>query len=124
MHNIAQGTQWIKVSFFIILVLVVFRAPRHRTSPSCLRMPADIIRLDSRQAIQKYIKANNDLGVVTDAMFKSHVNRAIASGEKSGDFLRPKGEFRTFRSHPNLLCLHALHVSTKTRHHTHLVIRY
>jgi histone H1/5 len=61
-----------------------------------LRAPADTDRLRSRQAIQKYIKANNTLGDVTDAMFKSHVNRAIASGEKNGDFTRPKGEFRTF----------------------------
>ncbi|KAF2007738.1 hypothetical protein P154DRAFT_516552 [Amniculicola lignicola CBS 123094] len=45
----------------------------------------------SRQAIQKYIKANNKLGDVTDVMFKSHVNRAIQSGEKSGVFTRPKG---------------------------------
>lgn len=50
--------------------------------------------LCSRQAIQKYIKANNSLGDVSDAMFKSHVNRAIVSGEKAGDFTRPKGMFR------------------------------
>lgn len=52
--------------------------------------------LDSRQAIQKYIKANNTLGSITDAQFRSHVNRAIASGEEKGVFSRPKG-----RSLPN-----------------------
>ncbi|KAF2641226.1 hypothetical protein P280DRAFT_468878 [Massarina eburnea CBS 473.64] len=46
----------------------------------------------SRQAIQKYIKANNDLGSISDAMFKSLVNRAIVSGEEKGAFSRPKGE--------------------------------
>ncbi|KAF2791365.1 hypothetical protein K505DRAFT_363895 [Melanomma pulvis-pyrius CBS 109.77] len=51
----------------------------------------------SRQAIQKYIKANNTLGDVTDVMFKSHVNRAIVSGEKAGDFTRPKGASGTVK---------------------------
>jgi hypothetical protein len=45
----------------------------------------------SRQAIQKYIKANNSIGEITEPMFKSHVNRAIAKGEKDGVFTRPKG---------------------------------
>jgi histone H1/5 len=30
---------------------------------------------------------------MTDAAFKSHVNRAIASGEEKGEFSRPKGMF-------------------------------
>jgi histone H1/5 len=47
----------------------------------------------SRQAIQKYIKANNKLGNVSDAAFKSHVNRAIASGVEKSDFSQPKGTF-------------------------------
>jgi histone H1/5 len=51
------------------------------------------VSLRSRQAIQKYIKANNSLGSVTDAAFKSHVNRAIAAGVKNEEFLQPKGEF-------------------------------
>jgi hypothetical protein len=45
----------------------------------------------SRQAIKKYIKANNKLGDVSDAQFNSLVNRALANGEKNGEFLRPKG---------------------------------
>jgi histone H1/5 len=45
----------------------------------------------SRQAIKKYIKANNKLGDITDATFNSHINRALATGEKNGEFLRPKG---------------------------------
>lgn len=45
----------------------------------------------SRQAIKKYIKANNTLGDISDTAFNSHLNRALAAGEKNGDFLRPKG---------------------------------
>jgi len=45
----------------------------------------------SRQAIKKYIKANNDLGATTDAAFNSHINRALAAGEEQDVFERPKG---------------------------------
>jgi histone H1/5 len=44
----------------------------------------------SRQAVKKYIQANNKIAV-TDAAFNSHINRALASGEKAGVFERPKG---------------------------------
>lgn len=50
----------------------------------------------SRQAIQKYIKANNTIGNVTDVTYKGHVNRAIVKGEETGIFLRPKGAHHTF----------------------------
>lgn len=45
----------------------------------------------SRQAIQKYIHANNKIGNLSDLQFRKTVNRAIASGEEKGDFTRPKG---------------------------------
>jgi histone H1/5 len=45
----------------------------------------------SRQAIQKYMKANNDLGNPTEAMFKSRLNAAIRKGLDGGDFSFPKG---------------------------------
>jgi len=45
----------------------------------------------SRQAIKKYIKANNKLGATTDAQYSSHINKALATGEKNGVFDRPKG---------------------------------
>ena len=45
----------------------------------------------SRQAIKKYVKSNNDLGNTTDAAFDKHINQALASGEKAGEFNRPKG---------------------------------
>lgn len=51
----------------------------------------------SRQAITKYIKANNKLGTSTDAAITSHINTALRAGETSGDFLRPKGSSGTVK---------------------------
>jgi len=45
----------------------------------------------SRQAVKKYIQANNSLGATTDAAFSSHLARALKSGEENGLFERPKG---------------------------------
>jgi len=41
----------------------------------------------SRQAIKKYIQANNNLGATTSAQFNNHLNKALASDA----FERPKG---------------------------------
>jgi histone H1/5 len=46
---------------------------------------------NSRQAIKKYIKANNKLGTTTDNAFNSHINKALGVGEKNSVFERPKG---------------------------------
>ncbi|KAK4981728.1 hypothetical protein LTR66_009755 [Elasticomyces elasticus] len=45
----------------------------------------------SRQAIKKYIFANNNLGNTTDAQFSSQINRALITGAEKGLFDRPKG---------------------------------
>jgi len=45
----------------------------------------------SRQSIKKYVQANNKLGTTTDAALSKHISQALASGEKSGEFARPKG---------------------------------
>lgn len=45
----------------------------------------------SRQAIKKYVQANNNLGGVTDAQFTTQFNRALAKGSETGVFARPKG---------------------------------
>lgn len=50
-----------------------------------------LIVLSSRQAIKKYIIANNNLGSATEATVNSHINIALKKGEESGDFSRPKG---------------------------------
>ena len=69
-------------------------SPRHAFVPTDWRTRADHDGVYSRQAIQKYIRANNNLGDITDNAFKGHVNRAITAGEEKGDFTRPKGESR------------------------------
>jgi len=45
----------------------------------------------SRQAIKKYIQANNNLGTTTEAAFTNHISKALKSGEDNGVFERPKG---------------------------------
>lgn len=57
---------------------------------------ANFGRPHSRQAIKKYIKANNNLGATSDAAFNSHINRALAAGEEGGVFERPKGKWSFF----------------------------
>jgi hypothetical protein len=61
----------------------------------------------SRQAIQKYIKANNSVDNVTETAYKGHVNRAIVKGEETGIFSRPKGECCTFP-----LCDHDVYIES------------
>ncbi|KAH0239015.1 hypothetical protein KCV00_g10412, partial [Aureobasidium melanogenum] len=46
----------------------------------------------SRQALKKYVQANNNLSSVTEAAFTNQFNRALAKGSESGVFERPKGK--------------------------------
>ena len=50
-----------------------------------------LMLLHSRQALKKYVQANNNLGGATDATFTSHFNRALQKGSETGTFARPKG---------------------------------
>lgn len=61
----------------------------HRRSSELCQLTCPFV--NSRQAIKKYIRANNDLGATTDSQFSSFVNRALTSGEEQGHFSRPKG---------------------------------
>ncbi|KAJ9615387.1 hypothetical protein H2200_001462 [Cladophialophora chaetospira] len=45
----------------------------------------------SRQAIKKYVKANNNITVNSEAQFDSLFNRALKGGVDNGDFVQPKG---------------------------------
>jgi histone H1/5 len=45
----------------------------------------------SRQALKKYVKANNNLNVVSDTMFDSLFNKALKAGVEKGVFEQPKG---------------------------------
>lgn len=89
LHLTVEGTQWIQVSHFLGSW---WRSTRHVMLSSLHAQELALIKPHSRQAIQKYIKANNKVDNLTDAAFKGHVNRAIASGEEKGDFSRPKGK--------------------------------
>ena len=53
---------------------------------------ADKVHHNSRQAIKKYVKANNKgLTTATDAQFDVMFNKALKSGVEKGDFTQPKG---------------------------------
>ncbi|KAI8239713.1 Histone H1 [Colletotrichum sp. SAR 10_96] len=45
----------------------------------------------SRQALKKYVKANNQINVVSDTMFDSLFNKALRAGVEKGHFEQPKG---------------------------------
>ncbi|KAK3055944.1 hypothetical protein LTR09_003178 [Extremus antarcticus] len=51
----------------------------------------------SRQAIKKYVQANNNLSGVTDAAFNTQLNRALQKGSETGVFARPKGTSGTVK---------------------------
>lgn len=44
-----------------------------------------------RQAIKKYVLANNNLAGVSDNAFTAQFNKALQKGSDNGTFLRPKG---------------------------------
>ncbi|OAL31121.1 hypothetical protein AYO20_08356 [Fonsecaea nubica] len=45
----------------------------------------------SRQAIKKYVKANNNITVTSETQFDSLFNKALKTGVEKGDFQQPKG---------------------------------
>ncbi|CAL5866544.1 uncharacterized protein PFLUO_LOCUS753 [Penicillium psychrofluorescens] len=45
----------------------------------------------SRQAIKKYVTANNKLNVASQATFDAQFNKAIKAGVEKGEFTQPKG---------------------------------
>merc|ERR1712230_308253 len=45
----------------------------------------------SRQAIKKYVKANNNVTITSETQFDSLFNKALKSGVEKGDFQQPKG---------------------------------
>ncbi|KAJ5624622.1 hypothetical protein N7510_000931 [Penicillium lagena] len=77
----------------------------YRVSPES-RTSADSIHIDmikdaivnlkerngsSRQAIKKYVTANNKLNVASQATFDAQFNKAIKAGVEKGEFTQPKG---------------------------------
>ncbi|OQE29935.1 hypothetical protein PENSTE_c002G10365 [Penicillium steckii] len=45
----------------------------------------------SRQAIKKYVSANNKINVASQATFDAQFNKAIKAGVEKGEFTQPKG---------------------------------
>ena len=52
---------------------------------------ADPKLLYSRQALKKYILANNKTSAATPAVFDNQFNKALRTGVEKGDFQQPKG---------------------------------
>jgi len=80
----AQGEKWQQVSFPQMLALL----------RACILLqahPADVNHYNSRQAIKKYVKANNKITITSEAQFDSMFNKALKSGVDKGDFTQPKG---------------------------------
>lgn len=46
----------------------------------------------SRQAIKKYVIANNKLAIASQGAFDAQFNKAIKSGVDKGEFTQPKGK--------------------------------
>lgn len=68
----------------------------------------------SRQAIKKYVTANNKITFASQGAFDAQFNKAIKAGVEKGEFTQPKGKFyspshrahhdtRTLRVHLPLL---------------------
>jgi len=45
----------------------------------------------SRQAVKKYIQANNTISAASPAVFDQQFNKALRTGVEKGDFSQPKG---------------------------------
>ena len=59
----------------------------------------------SRQALKKYVLANNNLSGVSDAAFTTQFNRALQKGSDSKVFARPKGTLsQTIATTPQPSC--------------------
>ncbi|RMZ90087.1 hypothetical protein DV736_g2682, partial [Chaetothyriales sp. CBS 134916] len=46
----------------------------------------------SRQAIKKYVRANNTITTTSESQFDSLFNKALKTGVEKGDFSQPKGK--------------------------------
>ncbi|EER37451.1 conserved hypothetical protein [Histoplasma capsulatum var. duboisii H88] len=45
----------------------------------------------SRQALKKYVQANNKINITSQSAFDTQFNRAVKTGVEKGDFTQPKG---------------------------------
>jgi len=65
----------------------------------------------SRQALKKYVRANNNLTISSETQFDSLFNKALKSGVEKEDFMQPKGTIsiytRSIHTDPSLTCFTA-----------------
>ncbi|EDN03405.1 predicted protein [Histoplasma mississippiense (nom. inval.)] len=54
----------------------------------------------SRQALKKYVQANNNINITSQSAFDTQFNRAVKTGVEKGDFTQPKGEATHFPPKP------------------------
>lgn len=53
----------------------------------------------SRQAIKKYVTANNKITFASQGAFDAQFNKAIKAGVEKGEFTQPKGKSYSSLSH-------------------------
>jgi linker histone H1 and H5 family len=86
----AQRQNWQQVRVFTILPCFDF--PALFRSHSYSQAPGWHCPPHSRQAIKKYVKANNKgLTITSEASFDVMFNKAIKTGVEKGEFTQPKG---------------------------------
>ena len=56
-----------------------------------MKIVTDISSPISRQALKKYILANNKTNAASPAVFDAQFNKALRTGVEKGDFTQPKG---------------------------------
>lgn len=88
---VAERQKWQQVRLFTELSF--FDVPGH---PPVALVPlghlAKNVHHNSRQALKKYVKANNKgLTITSEAQFDSMFNKALKTGVEKGDFTQPKG---------------------------------
>jgi len=77
--------------YFLDLVVTGSSKLACQSAQLCCQTETDKPFSHSRQALKKYVLANNKLDNVPEAQFTSLFNRALSKGSESGIFARPKG---------------------------------
>lgn len=87
-------------TFIYFFLLSRSTASRVICCDNCLDQANSRLLHHSRQAIKKYVTANNKLNVASQATFDAQFNKAIKAGVEKGEFTQPKGKFQSPLSVP------------------------
>ena len=94
-----------------------------RARSSCNEL-ADAAFRSSRQALKKYIQANNTTAASSPASFDTQFNKAIKSGVDKGDFSQPKGMYSLpYFASMSTLCCFASFLPSRCHHAPSTLIR-